>query len=115
MLCSHARCLLLRQAHQIHRIPDTPGPGAYTDHSKAIFGRAFGKQPLSKHKTDYYYSFGETPRFSYIVRAECRQSATRGGARRADASPLTTVAAPMRWQENAMRKNATPGPGHYIA
>lgn len=51
------------EAHQIHTIPTTPGPNSYTHRN------AFGKQPLSQHKTDFLYSFDRTPRFAYIERS----------------------------------------------
>jgi hypothetical protein len=61
----------LGEAHQIHVIPPTPGPGIY-DHRISV-----GKQALSKNKNTAAFSFGTTGRFDYVDRT-IRKNATPG-------------------------------------
>jgi hypothetical protein len=69
----------LGEAHMIHHVPATPGPGNY----KTTGRESMGKQVLTKNKAPQMYSFSTADRFGYLDRA--------------------------------IKKNATPGPGSYIA
>lgn len=66
--------LYLGEAHLVHQIAPTPGPGKYEMRKN---NSAFGKSALSSKKHKPSYSFGTTSRFGYVER-NIRKTATPG-------------------------------------